>query len=86
MELKDTIHAMQSEDWKERLKAEYYQTRIRYDALDAAIIKHEAGELPELAESIDVIKAQGSAMAEYLYCLKIRLALAGVEISEYEEG
>ena len=86
MELKDTIEAMQSESWQERLKAEYYQTRIRYDALDAAIVKYEAGELPELAESIDVMKSQSQAMGEYLYCLKIRLGIAGIEISEFEEG
>lgn len=30
MELKDTIPQMTSEDYKERFKAEYYQTKIRY--------------------------------------------------------
>ena len=29
-ELKDTIQNMVSEDYKERFKAEYYQTKIRY--------------------------------------------------------
>ena len=28
MELKDTIKLMDSEDYKERFKAEYYQTKI----------------------------------------------------------
>ena len=33
MELKDTIDLMTSEDYKDRFKAEYYQTKIRYDKL-----------------------------------------------------
>ena len=45
MELKDTIKLMESEDYKERFKAEYYQTKIRYDKLHKMIIKYEAGTL-----------------------------------------
>ena len=37
MELKDTIQMMQSADYKERFKAEYYQTVIRYEKLDAML-------------------------------------------------
>lgn len=33
MELKDTIVMMQSDDYKERFKAEYYQLAIRYHKL-----------------------------------------------------
>ena len=33
MELKDTIEMMQSSDYKERFKAEYYQVKIRADKL-----------------------------------------------------
>ena len=31
MELKDTIELMNSADYKERFKAEYFQTKIRYE-------------------------------------------------------
>ena len=31
MELKDTVELMNSEDYKERFKAEYLQAKIRYD-------------------------------------------------------
>lgn len=35
MELKDTVELMNSEDYKDRFKAEYYQTKIRqYDITD----------------------------------------------------
>jgi hypothetical protein len=43
MELKDTIALMNSSDYKDRFKAEYYQTKIRYDKLHRTIIKYEAG-------------------------------------------
>ena len=33
MELKDTIDLMTSDDYKDRFKAEYYQTKIRYNKL-----------------------------------------------------
>ena len=33
MELKDTIDLMQSKDYKERFKAEYYQLKIRREKL-----------------------------------------------------
>ena len=38
MELKDTIEMMNSADYKERFKAEYYQTKIRYEKLKGEII------------------------------------------------
>lgn len=41
MKLKDTIELMQSEDYKDRLKAEYWQTKIRYEKLKAANNKTE---------------------------------------------
>ena len=34
MELSDTIELMISKDWKARLKAEYWQTKIRIEKLD----------------------------------------------------
>ena len=33
MDLRDTIEMMQSEDFRERFKAEYWQTKIRYQKL-----------------------------------------------------
>ena len=45
MELKDTIELMNSADYKKRFKAEYYQTKIRYEKLHKTVIKYEAGTL-----------------------------------------
>lgn len=46
MELHDTIAMMESDDFKERYRAEYFQVRIRYEKLKEMIDKHAAGELP----------------------------------------
>ena len=45
MELKDTIELMNSSDYKDRFKAEYWQAKIRYDKLDYMIVKYEANTL-----------------------------------------
>ena len=45
MELKDTVQMMQSEDYKERFKAEYLQNVIRYQKLKGMLQKWDNGEL-----------------------------------------
>ena len=39
MELKGTVDLMTSEDYKERFKAEYLQTKIRYESLHKMLTK-----------------------------------------------
>lgn len=81
MELKDTINLMQSEDYKERFKAEYYQTKIRCDKLHSMLIKKEAGVLDfELACPMLTLKQQERAMLEYLKYLEIRAQIEGIEL------
>jgi hypothetical protein len=82
MELKDTIDLMQSADYKERFKAEYNQTKIRYRKLHAMIVKYEAGTLEfELTCPIDLLKDQSFCMGNYLYDLEIRAEIEGIELS-----
>ena len=81
MELKDTIEMMQSDDFKERFRAEYYQTKIRYDKLDAMTVKYEAGTLPFTPNcSPELLKEQKSYMGNYIRCLKIRAEIEGIEL------
>lgn len=83
MELKDTIQQMTSEDYKERFKAEYNQTKIRYDKLHAMIVKYEAGTLTfEPTCPIDLLKEQASRMGNYLYTLEVRAEIEGIELAE----
>lgn len=81
MELKDTIDLMNSEDYKDRFKAEYYQTKIRYDKLHNMLIKHEAGVL-DFTPTCPVAKLieQKRYMGEYLRYLEVRAAIEGVEL------
>lgn len=83
MELKETIELMNSEDYKDRFKAEYLQAKIRYDKLDAMTVKYEAGTLPFTPScSLDLLKEQKSHMGNYIRCLKIRAEIEGIELQE----
>lgn len=81
MELKDTIKLMESEDYKERFKAEYYQTKIRYDKLHKMIIKYEAGTLNFTSTcSKELLKEQAMYMGNYLRTLEIRAEIENIDL------
>lgn len=83
MELKDTIEMMNSADYKERFKAEYYQTKIRYKKLHKMVIKYEAGTLDFTPTcSIDLLKNQKQAMGEYLHYLEVRAEIEDIDLGE----
>lgn len=81
MELKDTIELMNSSDYKERFKAEYLQTKIRYNKLHKMLVKLDAGTLdfkPICSKAI--LQEQKRYMGEYLRCLEIRAQIEGIEL------
>ena len=81
MELKDTIQMMQSADYKERFKAEYYQTVIRYEKLDAMLQKWDNGELnfePNCPRS--TYNIQIKAMTDYIAILESRAVMEGIRL------
>ena len=81
MELKDTIELMNSKDYKDRFKAEYYQLKIRYDKLDAMTVKYEAGTLDFTPDcSLELLKGQKRHMGEYIRHLRIRAEIEGIEL------
>lgn len=81
MELRDTIAMMNSEDYKERFKAEYYQTKIRYEKLHKMIVKYEAGTLNFTPKcSLELLKEQKSFMGQYLNRLEVRAEIEGIEL------
>ena len=80
MELKETVVLMNSEDYKERFKAEYYQEKIRYDKLDEMTVKYEAGTLNFTPKCLlELLKEQKKHMGNYIRCLKIRAEIEGIE-------
>lgn len=81
MELRDTVEMMNSEDYKERFKAEYYQLKLRYDKLDAMTVKYEAGTLNFTPScTLELLKEQKMHMGCYLRCLKIRAEIEGINL------
>lgn len=81
MELKDTVEMMNSKDYKERFKAEYWQTKIRYNKLHAMLIKYEAGTLDFTPTCpISILTTQKRLMGELLKQLEIRAEIEGVDL------
>lgn len=84
MELKDTIKLMLSDDWRDRLKAEYWQTVIRLRKLHTYNINLEA--FPELQDKLDspawYLVRQEEIMREYLYYLELRAVKSGIDLTE----
>lgn len=79
MELKDTIDLMISEDYKDRFKAEYLQTKIRYNKLHQMVVKMDAKTLdftPTCSKAIFL--EQKRYMGEYLRMLEIRAEIEGI--------
>lgn len=91
-ELKNTVALMNSEDYKGRFKAEYYQTKIRYEKLKAFNTKIEAAEHMRYADKrmeepkhdcpIELLMQQQSIMGEYLHLLEVRAVIEGISLDE----
>lgn len=80
MKLRDTINSMISEDWQQRLKAQYYQTVIRHEKLMsfAMQVRSNPGDFPNV--SIDLLLHQAKAMQMLEQDLRIRCELQSIEI------
>ena len=77
--LNDTIELMTSQDFTERLRAEYWQTKIRYEnlkRLNNMIELSEYGAIEFTKDAFktpkELFKAQQKAMGEYLHILELR--------------
>ena len=82
IDLKDTTEIMLSDDYKDRFRAEYLQTKIRYEKLHKMVVKYEAGTLNFKPNcGLDLLKAQKKAMGEYLYCLELRAEIEHIDLN-----
>ena len=82
MEIKDTVELMNSEDYKERFKAEYLQAKIRYDKLDAMTVKYEAGTLNFTPSCpLELLKEQKKYMGNYIRTLRIRAEIEKIDLN-----
>lgn len=81
MELRDTIEMMQSADYKERFKAEYYQTKIRYEKLHNMCLRYETGTLDFTPScSLELLKEQKAMMGGYLNAMEKRAIIEHIEL------
>lgn len=94
--LGDTVELMNSADYKERFKAEYYQTKYRYEKLKAFNAKIEAASvtvgMPISGEGRKIVempahdcpdyllREQQKAMGEYLHILEVRAVIENIEL------
>lgn len=77
----DTVDLMTSDDYKERFKAEYFQTKLRYEKLHDVIEKYENKTLSfELSCPIELLKAQYASMYNYIFFLEMRAEIEGIEL------
>jgi hypothetical protein len=75
------VDLMNSEDYKDRFAAEYYQLKIRMEKLDRLISRYRAGTLDFTPTCpIELLEEQYKAMAWYFEILQKRAEIEGVSI------
>ena len=80
-ELRETIEMMNSKDYMERFKAEYYQVVIRYQKLKSMLDKWDNNQLeftPTCPRS--TYNMQITAMTDYIAILEARAVMEGVKM------
>jgi hypothetical protein len=92
LSLDDTIELMQSDDYRDRFKAEYLQAELRYTRLKKFNTKIEAARITEhTTKEVDMpkhdcpdylLKDQERAMCEYLRILEVRAVIEGIDLTE----
>lgn len=81
--LSETVELMNSDNYKDRFRAEYLQTKLRYQKLHKMIVRYESGTLDfEPSCPLELLKNQASAMGQYLYVLEMRAEIEKIDLSE----
>ena len=81
MQLKDTVEMMNSKDYKERFKAEFYQLLIRLDNLTSMLIKWENNMLDfEPKCSKETLENQVIFMQGYIDILRLRAQIEEIDL------
>lgn len=81
VKLNETVEMMNSEDFKERFKAEYYQLKIRMEGLSDMLFKYKNAELSFTPKcSYDLLNGQFKSMDMYASFLEERALIEGIEL------
>lgn len=81
----ETIEGMISDDYKERMKAEYQQTKLRYEKLKNLNNKIEAAQMTDVCEPshkcpAGLLLEQQHVMGNYLHILEVRAVIEDIEL------
>lgn len=83
MKLDDTVDMMISSDYKERFKAEYFQTKIRRDSLSNMLDRYKEGTLSFTPTcSYEILFDQLVILNDYITILEERAIIEQVDISD----
>ena len=81
VKLEDSIALMQSEDYRDRFKAEYYQVYIRFVKLKAMLEKWDKDELDfEPTCPYSTYEMQIKAMRDYISVLEARAVMENIDL------
>ena len=81
MKLIDTVPLMNSEDYKNRFKAEYYQVYIRFVKLKAMLEKWDKDELDfEPTCPYSTYEMQIKTMKDYISVLEARAVMENIDL------
>lgn len=81
MELKETVQMMNSENYKERFRAEYLQLKVRMTGLSNMLKKYKEGTLTfKPSCSYDLLNAQFKAMDLYASFLEERAIVEDIDL------
>lgn len=79
--LNDTTLLMVNNDYKDRLKAEYIQLKIRCKGLERMIEKYKYGNLPFCPKCpLEMFETQLYNMKSYKYILEKRAEIEGIDL------
>ena len=79
--LQDTVEMMNSEDYRNRFKAEYYQVYIRFVKLKAMLEKWDKDELDfEPTCPYSTYEMQIKAMRDYISVLEARAVMENIDL------
>ena len=82
-DLKDTVEMMSSEDYKERFRAEYCQTVIRYGKLKNMLDRWDEGSLNFVPTCpMSTYNMQIKAMTDYIAVLEARAVMEDIDLSD----
>ena len=81
MKLNDTVATMNSADFKDRMRAEYYQLVIRADGLDEMLKKYKSGKLTFTPKcNYELLYEQLVYMRQYQRVLECRAEIEDISL------